>query len=302
MGGKKAVKTVQWSVGGDKLASGGVEHDVRVHDVEHGAGTGRGAQTLRGHAGAVEQLRFDPSRQGGDRALTVSSDKTAKIWDAKSGKCAGTIEMKEGLMNAAWSPSGRHVAVGSKSDVISIVDVTTMKVIWEQKFKYEANEMMWDKTGKSFMMATGEGKMEKFTFDETTGSLTPLSSHFAHNGGCYCMAIDPTGKYHAMGAADAIVSLWESETNICYDTIVRLDYPIRSVSYSHDSRYIAAASEDLKIDVAEVMTGDCVAQIKTKEAMNTIAFHPKELVLAYAGDGGDISLWSAFTAISAGTK
>ena len=61
-------------------------------------------------------------------------------------------------------------------------------------------------------------------------------------------------------------------------------------------------SEDLKIDVAEVMTGDCVAQIKTKEAMNTIAFHPKELVLAYAGDGGDISLWSAFTAISAGTK
>ena len=52
------MKTVQWSVGGDKLASGGVEHDVRVHDVEHGAGTGRGAQTLRGHAGAVEPVSY----------------------------------------------------------------------------------------------------------------------------------------------------------------------------------------------------------------------------------------------------
>lgn len=63
--------------------------------------------------------------------LIVSLDKMVKIWDVKSGKCVGMIEMKEGLMNAAWSSSGWYVVVGSKLDVILIVDVMMMKVIWE---------------------------------------------------------------------------------------------------------------------------------------------------------------------------
>lgn len=118
--------------------------------------------------------------------------------------------------------------------------------------------MMWDKIGKLFMMVIGEGKMEKFTFDETTGSLMSFLLYFVYNGGCYCMVIDFIGKYYVMGVVDVIVSLWEFEINICYDIIVRLDYSIRLVFYSYDSRYIVVVLEDLKIDVVEVMIGDCV--------------------------------------------
>lgn len=39
-----------------------------------------------------------------------------------------------------------------------------------------------------------------------------------------------------------------------------------------------------------------------KEVMNIIVFYLKELVLAYVGDGGDISLWSAFIVIFVGIK
>ena len=37
-GHKKRVSSVTWSPGGLKLASAGVEQQVRLHDVEHGAG------------------------------------------------------------------------------------------------------------------------------------------------------------------------------------------------------------------------------------------------------------------------
>ena len=256
-GHKKRVSSVTWSPGGLKLASAGVEQQVRLHDVEHGAGAGK-STALSGHASSVEQLRFDPSRQGGDRLVSVSFDKMVKIWDVRSGKCSTTIDMKTALMNAAWSPSGAHIAVGNKDDVISIIDTKTMKVVWEQKFNFEVNQMVWAPNGKDFLVAARKGEdgtMEKLTFDETTGSLTSQSSNFGHHGGCYCIDVDPKGDFVATGAADAIVAMWDSKTNFCFDTVVRLDCPIRSVSFSHDSKYLASASEDLFMDVADAHRG-----------------------------------------------
>ena len=35
----------------------------------------------------------------------------------------------------------------------------------------------------------------------------------------------------------------------------RLDWPVRTISFSHDGRMLASASEDLLIDIADVETG-----------------------------------------------
>ena len=288
------MQTIGWSPCGKKLATGGTEPVARVWDVEQGAGKGASSE-LAGHAAQIEQLRFEPVK--GQSLVTVSADKTAKVWDVRSGKCTSTVTTQGELMNVAWSPDGRYFAVGNREDVISMIDTNTMKTVWEQKFKFEVNQMMWNQSGSEFFMATGEGKMERLSFDAKTAALTPLESHFAHNGGCYCVDISPNGEMFALGAADAIVSMWETKTHVCYDTVVRLDCPIRAVSYSFDNKYLAAASEDLFIDVADTKTGRCVAQIKTTEAMNSIAFSPKELVLAYAGDSV-VHLLSAFSGIN----
>ena len=69
-------------------------------------------------------------------------------------------------------------AVGNKDDVISIIDTKTMKVVWEQKFNFEVNQMCGRRTA-DFLVAARKGEdgtMEKLTFDETTGSLTSQSS------------------------------------------------------------------------------------------------------------------------------
>lgn len=36
----------------------------------------------------------------------------------------------------------------------------------------------------------------------------------------------------------------------------RLDWPVRTLSFSHDGKLIASASEDLVIDIAHVETGE----------------------------------------------
>lgn len=47
-------------------------------------------------------------------------------------------------------------------------------------------------------------------------------------------------------------------------TFSRLDYPIRTMSFSHDGSLLASASEDLVIDVAHVETGAPILQIQVR--------------------------------------
>lgn len=77
----------------------------------------------------------------------------------------------------------------------------------------------------------------------------------AHPGTCICIEFDPTGRYFATGSADTLVSLWDVEELACLRTFSRLDWPVRTISFSHDGKLLASASEDLMIDIGEVETG-----------------------------------------------
>lgn len=53
----------------------------------------------------------------------------------------------------------------------------------------------------------------------------------AHPGNCICIEFDPTGKYFAVGSADALVSLWDAAELACLRTFSRLEWPVRAISF-----------------------------------------------------------------------
>lgn len=67
----------------------------------------------------------------------------------------------------------------------------------------------------------------------------------------------------------------------------RLDWPVRTISFSHDGQMLASASEDLLIDIAQVETGAKITDIPVEAATFTVAWHPKQYLLAYACDDKD---------------
>lgn len=276
----KKVHSLAWNSNGTRLASGSADKTAKIWNAEM-----KEIMECRGHSDSVEQLAWDPTTP--DRLATCSGDQTVKLWDARDkGRKPVSIKTSGENINVAYSPDGKYIAVGNKEDCISIIDTRKSKVIKRTNFKYEVNEFSWDTTGKYFFLTTGQssggGTIEVLEFGPK--GLKALKTLPAHSGHCYCLDVDPNGGYIAVGSADTMMSVWSLTDLICVQTFARLEWQVRSVGFSFDGAYIAGASEDMYIDIADAKTGEQAYKLVTNAAMNALAWHPSKYVLAFAGD------------------
>ena len=236
---------------------------------------------MTGHTDSVDQLCWHPMNS--DLLATASLDKTVRLWDARSVKCVATIETPGENINISWAPDGQTIAVGNKEDVVTFIDARACKLRTQKEFKFEVNEISWNKENDLFILTSGQGCVYVLNYPNLEQQYV-INAHLAT---CFCIEFDPTGKYFAVGSADAMVSIWDSNNFACLRTVSRLEWPARAISFSYDGKLLASASEDMFIDISYVETGDRVFAVPTESPTFTIAFHPKKYILAYACDDKD---------------
>ncbi|KAI8916529.1 WD40-repeat-containing domain protein, partial [Powellomyces hirtus] len=290
-GHKQKVLTVGWSSDGKKLGSGSADQTARVWtNIERTVC--RYALELKAHTGDVDQLCWDPTHP--ERLATASLDSSIIMWDVRTAdksRAAPYIRKVQTTgenINLCWSPDGRNIAVGNKEDVVAFIDPrgggdakSEKKYIWHTiKNEVEINEISWNFAGDLFFMTTGQGTVRVLEFP----GFKPVIDLNAHTANLYCLDFDPKGRYFATGSADALICLWDIEELICLRTFGTLEWPVRTISISHDGELIASGSEDRVIDIASVETGETIHTIQCSAATNSIAWHPNRHLLAYAGD------------------
>ncbi|ELT93565.1 hypothetical protein CAPTEDRAFT_180662 [Capitella teleta] len=273
------VHSVAWNCDGTRLASGSYDKTAVSFTLDRDRLSKD--HTFRGHGDSVDQLCWHPKHP--DLFVTASGDKTVQIWDARSRKSAASVATKGENINICWSPDGRTIAVGNKEDLVSFIDVKAHKVRTEEQFKFEVNEISWNKAGDLFFLTSGQGVLHILSYPD----IKPVYQVNAHPANLICIEFDPTGRHFAVGGADALVSLWDLTEMVCMRTFSRLDWPIRTLSFSHDGQVLASASEDLVIDIASVETGERITEVSVESPTFTVAWHPKSYLLAFACDDKD---------------
>lgn len=165
--------------------------------------------TFRGHTGSVDQLCWHATQP--DLLSTASGDRSVRIWDIRSSKPPAVISTKGENINITWSPNGNTIAVGNKEDLVTFIDTRMHKILTEEQFAFEVNEISWNNTSDQFFLTNGQGCVHILSYP----SLEILNVLKAHPGTCICIEFDPTGRYFATGSADALVSLWDAEELAC---------------------------------------------------------------------------------------
>ncbi|XP_064484263.1 THO complex subunit 3-like [Ornithodoros turicata] len=270
------VHSVDWSCDGRRLASGSFDKTVSIFVLERDRMNKD--HVFKGHGDSVDQLCWHPSNP--DHLATASLDKTVRLWDARTPKSIAVVGTKGENINICWSPDGQTIAVGNKEDLVSFIDVRSHKVRVDQQFKFEVNEISWNNANSHFFLTSGQGCIHILSCPDLQLQIV-LNAHPAN---CICIEFDPTGRYFATGSVDALVSLWDVEELACVRTFSRLEWPVRTISFSHDGKMLASASEDLLIDIADVETGDKIFEVPCESPTFTIAWHPKRHLLAFACD------------------
>ncbi|XP_065890171.1 THO complex subunit 3-like [Dysidea avara] len=273
------VHSVDWSCDGQKLASGSYDKTVSVFTLDKDRLSKD--STYKGHNDSVDQLCWHPTDP--QLLVTASIDKTIRIWDIRTSKSTHTVTTRGENINIKWSPNGNTIAVGNKEDLLTFVDSRTYKIINEEQFKYEVNEMTWNHSNDMFFLTNGIGCINILSYPD----LKQLHVLNAHASNCICIKFHPSGKYFATGSADALVSLWDVDELVCIRTFSRLDWPIRAMSFNHDGKLIASSSEDLVVDIAHVETGEKIAEVPCQAPTFTVAWHPTKNLLAFAGEDKD---------------
>lgn len=287
--GKDKVLSIAWNIVGDHLASGGADRSIHIWNFSK---SGLKQEViLQGHESSVDQVRWAPNKP--NLLASASADKSIGIWDTRAGKQAQNIDTPGENINVSWSPSGSLIACGNKKDTVSLIDVRKGAIMHNRQFPYEVNEMSWcQRNGREYLFLTSASKKRGTVLvqqlDRSTGKLKDLHSFPAHSMNCYCIDFDATGAYFVIGGADALVSVWSLDELVCMRTLDRLQYPVRTVCFNHDSQLIASAAEDNFIDISSVATGAQVHKLalspKKRTTINQLRWHPRELVLAFAGE------------------
>ncbi|VDO67618.1 unnamed protein product [Heligmosomoides polygyrus] len=275
---------LSWNCDGTRLACGSQDKRVSVGTVDSSFRV-KCTFVGQGHDDSVDQVAFH--RTNPNLLASASTDKSIIIWDIRQQKThtriPGAFSFVAANLYVTWSPCGRYLTYGDKEDRLHVIDGRTLMVFQSYESKTEMNEFVYHPSGKYLFVATGQGRVEIFKMPD----LELVRTVAAHSGqsNCVALAISPDGQRVAVGASDALCSIWNIDEMICERNLGRLDYPVRAVSFSHDSQLVATGSEDHSIDIAYANDGSRVHEIRLDGEVFSVAWHPHHLVLAFASSG-----------------
>ncbi len=215
-----------------------------------------------GHTAEVVKVLFTPD---GKQVVTVSRDKTVRIWDVQTGQTVRVLRPPIGhglageLYAGALSPDGKTLAVAGWG-------------ILDGK----------DRVGPIYLMPL-------------TGR--PVRVLKGISRAIYALAFSPDGKRLAAGWAEGTVVVWDLASGRPEKTLTGHTKAINALAFSPDGSRLASASSDHTIRLWSMASGKEEAVLKgAPDVVMAVAWTPDgKKVLGGGYHDGNVHLWDAAT-------
>jgi len=197
------VRSLCWSVDGERVVSGSNDGTIRVWNVESGDTVLGPIKT--GHL-YLSAVIYSPDTT---KIATGGLDETSlKIWDAKTGNLLSTIKHDYQVFSLAWTLDQKTFITGSYLS-IRIFDTAT----WQQIAILRGHTS----TVRSLSLFQNDRLLASGSFDKTArlwnlDTNLPIGPPIQHEDSVYSTAISADGKQLVTGCADKNAYVWDIHT------------------------------------------------------------------------------------------
>ena len=242
------------------------------------------------HRGDVESAVFS---RDGTRIVTASGDKTARVWDAATGKpVTDPLEHQAAVTSAAFSPDGNRVVTASDKTA-RVWDAATGKsltgplehqaVVMSAAFSPDGTRVVtasWDRTARIWDAATGQ----------------PIASPLEHREGVLSAAFSPDGTRVVTASWDGTARVWDATTGNPTTGPLQHRNWVTSAAFSPDGTRVVAAGYDKAARIWDAVTGmPLTSPLEHQAGVSSAAFSPDGTRVVTASWDKTARIWDAAT-------
>ena len=235
-------------------------------------------RTLYGHTDNINSVAFSPD---GTMALTGSTDKTAKLWDIKSGNEIRTLQgHTDNITSVAFSPDGTTTLIGNYHTT-KLWDIKTGNEILDLGEPSDA--ISYSPDGKMALISTYNLVV---LWDIKKGKK--IRTFVGHFEPIWAVAFSPNGKMLLTGSKDSRVKLWDIKTGNEIHTLFGGPGSVTSVCFSPNGQ-TALSSSFGTTKLWDITTGKEILNLQ--EPSFDIAFSP-DGKMALSSNSKIAKLWN----------
>jgi WD40 repeat protein len=247
---------------------------------------------LAEHDGAVRSVFFSPD---GMRVVTASDDKTARIWDARTGASLSNLLGHEKAVNsAAFSPEGTRIVTASDDGTACIWDAKSGTKLHCLKDKDEDNGIVHD------AVFSPDGKRVVAAYDDKKARIWNASTYelvrkWTADGVVYSAVYSPDGKRIVTASRDKTARIWDAQTGKLLRVLRGHTDEVNYAAYSPDGKGIVTTSEDGSVRIWDADTREQRMKVAYSDPVHAAAFSPDGKRIVTASYDGVATLRDAKT-------